>query len=133
MKKHKESNRTALENRAREVFDDSVADLDGATRSRLTQARHRALRALERPGVMPQWYVARPQIVAGAVAVVAVGVVWLLAPDGASVVPVEGVAEVSDFELLLGEDDLDLIEELEFYAWLEGQPEFGADGEDGDG
>ena len=37
---------------------------------------------------------------------------------------VEGIAEVDDVELLLGEDELELIEELEFYAWLEEQPEF---------
>ena len=28
------------------------------------------------------------------------------------------VAAVTDLEILLGEEELDLIEELEFYAWL---------------
>ena len=39
---------SALENRSRELFEDSVAGLDMRTRSRLTQARHAAL-AVEKP------------------------------------------------------------------------------------
>jgi hypothetical protein len=38
-----ESDTTELERRTKRVFDDSVAALDAATRSRLTQARYRAL------------------------------------------------------------------------------------------
>ncbi len=35
-----------LERRTKQAFDDSVAGIDAATRSRLTQARQRALQAL---------------------------------------------------------------------------------------
>ena len=35
---------------------------------------------------------------------------------------------VTDFELLLGEDNLEMIEDLEFYSWLEAS-ELGADGD----
>jgi hypothetical protein len=33
------------------------------------------------------------------------------------------VAAATDLEILLGEEELELIEELEFYAWLEEQAE----------
>jgi hypothetical protein len=33
------------------------------------------------------------------------------------------VAALDDLELLLAEDEFEMLEELEFYAWLEEQPE----------
>jgi hypothetical protein len=33
------------------------------------------------------------------------------------------VAALGDLELLLAEDEFEMLEELEFYAWLEEQPE----------
>jgi hypothetical protein len=33
------------------------------------------------------------------------------------------VAALDDLELMLAEDEFDMLEELEFYAWLEEQPE----------
>ncbi len=38
-------------------------------------------------------------------------------PDGVDAI--EGPATASDFEMLLEEDSLDMLEELEFYFWLE--------------
>ena len=124
MTQHRDDDRNAFEDRAREVFERSVADLDARTRSKLTQARHRALNELDRPSIARQWSSLRPQAAAVALVVAAVGAGWLLIGTDGSTVMVEGIAEVDDVELLLGEDELELIEELEFYAWLEEQPEF---------
>lgn len=124
---------TRLEDRARELFERSVADLDGPTRSKLNQARQRALGEMQRPALARQWRSVRPQMAAAALVVVAVGAAWLLVPSQMPLVPGEGFAEVGDMELLLGEDELELIEDLDFYAWLEGQPELRADGDDGAG
>jgi len=126
MKRERDHDRSAFEERTRAVFERSVADLDAGTRSKLTRARLRALRELERPALARQWLAGNAQTVAAALAVAAAGVGWLvvstLSTPEAPMSPV-GIAEVSDFELLLGDDDLELIEELEFYAWLEEQPE----------
>ena len=129
MTKDKDRERSDFEKRTREVFDHSVGELDGATRSKLTQARYRALAELERPGLAQQWLAWRPQAAAAALVVVAVGAGWLFIDGDAPLAPVESIADVtdsdvSDFELLLSDEDLELIEELEFYAWLDEQPEF---------
>jgi hypothetical protein len=115
-----------LERRAKRAFDDSVAALDGATRSRLTQARHRALdehaEARDR-----RWL--STFVPAGAAAATAL-VAWLFVWQ--SPVPSEVVqeAQLSDLEILLGEEDLEMLdEELEFYGWLEEQPEFADTGD----
>jgi hypothetical protein len=108
-----------FERRAKRAFDDSVGALDGATRSRLTQARHRALdeQAHRRDR---RWL--STLVPAGAVTATAL-VAWLFVWQP----PPEVVqdAALGDLEILLGEEDLEMLdEELEFYGWLEQQPEF---------
>lgn len=111
-----------FERRTKRVFDDSVAALDAATRSKLTQARYRALEEQAsardrgwRSSLLPAGTVA-------ATALVAFLVVWQVTP------PVPGpqeTASLNDLEILLGEEDLKMLdEEIEFYGWLEDQPEF---------
>lgn len=114
-----------LEQRAKELFDASVANLDGATRARLAQARNRALEARERPGfaallMPPRWIAA---VSAAALAAVAVLAIWQ--GGGAPDRPVEAAA-LNDLELLLAPDEFEMLEELEFYAWLEEQGELPA-------
>ena len=103
---------SALEEKAKTLFDDSVAGLDGETRSRLNQGRQRALAELERS--RPAWVQWMPAAGVTAAAVLAV-VIWTgnPAPD----VPVPAVAD--DIEILLDEDSLDMLEDLEFYSWIE--------------
>jgi hypothetical protein len=112
-----------FERRTKRVFDDSVAGLDGATRSRLTQARHRALaerKSARRTGW--RWSL----IPAGALAATAL-VAWLTIGQAPVGEPVQSEA-LADLEILLGEEDIEMLdEELEFYGWLEEQPEFAAD------
>lgn len=99
--------------KAKRLFDESVESLDGETRSRLNQGRQAALAELDasrRP-----WVLWAP---AGGVAVAAVAalVVW----SGSSQMDVPDVPEaVSDMEILLAEDSLEMLEELEFYSWME--------------
>jgi hypothetical protein len=114
-----------FERRAKEAFDRSAAELDAATRSRLTQARYRALEELQPQG-SPQrsgWSLA-PVGVLATVALAAWLVLWQAPPvvdAGLDATP------LADLEILLGEEDLEMLdEELEFYAWLEDQPEFAA-------
>ncbi len=117
----------ALERGTKQLFDASVAGLDAATRSRLTRARHRALEELA-PTTARGW---RWSLVpAGGVAVAAV-MAWLFVgqpapPSDAGMT----TASLGDLELLLDETDPEMLnEELEFYGWLEEQPEFAAGGD----
>ena len=114
-----------FERRTKRAFDDSVAALDAGTRSRLTQARYRALeeRKATRAGGW-RWALV-PAGTLAATAFVVWLTVWQTPPTNEAVQS----AALGDLEILLSEEDLEMLdEELEFYGWLEEQPEFaGAD------
>jgi hypothetical protein len=129
----KQDTERAFEARTKAAFDASVEALDAATRARLTQARVRALEALSAPrGSVRQ---ARWLVPAGAAAAAALAA-WLVlvGPGERAAEPLQAAA-LSDLEVLLAEEALEMIEDLDFYAWLEEQPEFepSADGAAGDG
>jgi hypothetical protein len=115
-----------FERRTKRVFDDSVAALDAATRSRLTQARYRALG--EQTSVRTRGW--RSSLLpAGAVAATAL-VAWLVVWQSPPASDAVAGTPLADLEILLGEEELEMLdEELEFYGWLEEQPEF-ADADD---
>src|SRR5690606_34469239 len=120
---------TKLERRTKALFDDSVRNLDGAARARLAEARARALEELA-PRARPfarDWRLAA----AGALAALALAalalalylVPWRTEPPAP---PAMQAGVLDDLELLLTED-IEMFEaELEFYAWLEEQPELEA-------
>lgn len=83
--------------------------LDGATRSRLTQARHRALAARHRPVWI--WPAAGGAVLASVVAVT----VWMggQAPERVD------LNAANDFEMLTQGDSLELYQDVEFLQWLE--------------
>lgn len=119
---------SAFERETKRVFDESVAGLDAATRSRLTQARYRALEE-RRPKRSRGW--GFTLIPAGTLAATALLAWFLVTP------PVDPglqlTSSVDDLEILLAEEDLEMLgEDLEFYGWLEEQPEF-ANADDGIG
>jgi hypothetical protein len=115
--------------RAGRLFADSVAGLDAQTRSRLTMARARALESAGRRRSV--WLSPARVAPVGAVAaaVLALAVFWP-APD--VVQPVETTV-LNDLDLLLEGEELELFEDLEFYAWLLEQPEMQEVAADGDG
>ena len=97
---------------AKALFDESVDRLDAETLSTLNRRRHAALEAAR--GGLPAWQRWAPAVGATAVVVVAV----MLAtprPDAVDVVPLD------DMDILLGEDSIEMLEDLEFYAWMESQ------------
>ncbi len=97
---------------AREAFDASVDRLDAATLSKLNQGRHAALAELDRP--VRQW--ARWGVPAtGVAAAVAIAVMVLQSPAPVNELP----TAVTDMEILLGEDSIEMLEELEFYSWID--------------
>ncbi len=100
---------------AKALFDDSVERIDAATLSRLNQGRQKALQEIREPGSAGEWARWVPAGGLAAAAVVAV-VVWQGVPVEHSA-PAAGTA--TDFEIMLSEDSLDMLEELEFYSWID--------------
>ena len=122
MKTDNVSEDRAVEERTKLLFDESVSSLDPQTRSKLTQARYRALEELEGSapaGWRPRW------IPAGVLAagVLVVVMLWQGQPAVSPETPAFDVAALSDLEIILGDGDLGLLQELEFYAWLDEQAE----------
>jgi hypothetical protein len=108
----------ALEIRSKELFDASVAALDGSTRSRLNQARHAALeQAQQRPRVV--WWM--PALASAALAMLVALILPRMESQQALEVTAESevsLAAADDLTLLMNDENLDLLEEMEFYAWL---------------
>ena len=120
-----------LEERAKRLFEESVSALDAQTRSKLTRARHRALEEFDKtaPSWTAQW------LPAGAVAagILAIGVLWQEPPPRVVGGGDFNVAATTDLEILMGDEELDMIQELEFYAWLDEQAALSPQGSVEDG
>ncbi len=124
------SDTARFEQRASALLRDSVDALDGQTRSRLNRARQAALDELpaarRKSGLAPS----RGFAMAVAMAVLAVGV-WRLLPQGPVIEPAPVAAmpaPVEDMELLMAEENLEMLEDLEFFAWLSAEELSAADG-----
>jgi hypothetical protein len=113
--KHEEM--TEFERRAQALLRDSVDQVDGATRSRLAQARSRALAA---QSTRSRWLDLRYIAPAGAMAAAALVTLLLVVPRDASD-PVNDSADgaLYDLELLADADAYELTQEtdLEFIEW----------------
>jgi hypothetical protein len=109
--------RTPLEDRAKALFSESVGNLDGRTRSELTQARHAALAEMEgakRKGAWRFWGPMSGVVAAALVIAVVFGPIWTtMRPSPESAMPFE------DFDIVADAENLELLENLEFYAWLD--------------
>lgn len=93
-----------------ESLDHSIEHLDASTLSRLNQARHRALQQASRPRLLDsQW------LKAATFAVLIVTVVngWLLLST-----PEVQNMNTDDFELLIANEDFELLQDLDFVAWM---------------
>jgi hypothetical protein len=110
-----ENNDERLAASAKQTFDESVELLDAATLSRLNQGRHKALAEMQRAKPMQQWIRWAPATGIAAAALITVMV--MRGPDEV-VLPVTPVT-VSDFEILLDDEPLEMLEDLEFYSWID--------------
>lgn len=100
---------------AKKLFDGSVDRLDAATLSRLNQGRHAALEELKKTRSAGRWVRWMPATGVAAAAIVTVMVMRGPEPGDISIEPVTA----SDFEMLLEDESLEMLEDLEFYSWLE--------------
>lgn len=104
-----------FERRSRAAFEDSVAALDGATRSRLARARQAALGEIRRRPVLFRGWVPAGALAAAAVLAVAL---WT---GRESLAPPALQAPFEDLELMVAGEDFEMLDEDEaFYAWAAG-------------
>ena len=104
-----------FERRSREAFEESVASLDGATRSRLARARELAL-AEARRGYRPSLSTWVPVGAAAAAAVMAIAL-WSGGESGPRATE-PALAALEEFDIVAAGDDLDMMDEdPAFYAW----------------
>jgi hypothetical protein len=114
-----------FEHEARRLLRRHAEELDGATASRLNRARQAALAEFDRrrgPAWRRGW---RPALVTAAVAALALAL-WsgrepALAPASAPLPSASGPGAATDLELMLADENLEMIEELEFYDWVESE------------
>jgi hypothetical protein len=104
-----------LEQRSRELFEDSVGRLDARTRSRLNQARQQALNELKKGTTRRYWLVAP---LGGLAAAVLIAVVMMTGRG--TVAPSQDSASLplDDFDIVADADSLELLQDVEFYSWL---------------
>jgi hypothetical protein len=103
-----------LENKARALFEDSVERLDAHTRSKLTQARNRALDEVKKGTAYRRWIWAP----AGGVALVAI-VAVVLSSGGLRSAGEAGPAVLEDIDIVADSENFEMLEDVEFYMWLE--------------
>ncbi len=93
-----------------ESLDESIEHLDARTLSRLNQARHRALAQTEKPHLLnPQW------LKAATLAVLLVTVI-----NGWQFFSSSNIQQMNtdDFEMVIANEDFDLLQDLDFVAWM---------------
>ena len=99
-------------NDPKRLFDKSVDALDAETLSKLNRGRHAALAELHTGRA--RWMRWAP---AAGVAAAVVVAVMLAVPQ----TTVDTTLPATDMDILLGEDSIEMLEDLEFYAWLDMQ------------
>lgn len=122
MNDHDDKSQTAATDefleRAASVFDESVRDLDAQTRSRLNQGRQQAVAESGHRNVLASSWL--PAGGAAAVTLAAI-IVWngMDRPDASGGADFIAAETVTDFEILMDEEDLEMLENLEFYSWID--------------
>jgi hypothetical protein len=110
--------KTKLEERAAALLQDSAEQLDGKTRSQLTQARHAALDAVRECELKTNWLLPAAGVAAAAVLAVTVS---LNVANQTNVDDEQQLAltPVDELEIVTAEDSLEFYRDVEFYAWLD--------------
>jgi negative regulator of sigma E activity len=104
----------AFVRRIKTALDEGNEHLEARVRSRLRQARHAALAQVQpRPAFWARQWV--PAVGVAAAAVLAI-LVW---PHAPSVQPPDEA--LNDLEIVLAGENLDLLENLDFYEWVDAE------------
>lgn len=112
-----EPGESELERKARALFENSVERLDAGTRSKLTQARNRALHEVKKGALHRRWIWAP----AGGVALAAI-VAVVLSSGGLRSPPETGALALEDIDIVADSENFEMLQDVEFYMWLEDAP-----------
>jgi hypothetical protein len=104
-----------LEQRSRELFEDSVGRLDARTRSRLNQARQQALNELNK-GATRRYWLAAP--LGGLAAAALIAVFMVNGHDPMTPGQESAALPLDDFDIVADADSLELLQDVEFYTWM---------------
>jgi hypothetical protein len=104
-----------LEQRSRELFEESVGRLDARTRSRLNQARQKALNELNK-GTTRRYWLTAP--LGGLAAAAVIAVVVMTGRQAGAPAPESAALPLDDFDIVADADSLELLQDVEFYSWL---------------
>ena len=118
-----------LEERSRALLEDSAERLDARTRSRLTQARHAALDELKKSHSRPARWIWAPA--GGIAAVAAAAILVSLWSVGTRTSPEAGALPLEDFDIVAEGEPLEMLQDVEFYAWLSDRTAADADDHNG--
>jgi hypothetical protein len=111
---------TEFEHKARTLFEDSVERLDASTRSKLTQARNRALDEVNVGRMRRRWIWAP---VGGAALAAVVAAVMVAGGLRSGAEPGAGAMALEDIDIVADSENLDMLEDVEFYQWLDDAPD----------
>lgn len=105
-----------MEQRSRELFEDSVERLDARTRSRLNQARQQALNELKKGSTRRYWL----GVPLGGLAAAALVAVVLMSGREPVMAPQseDGSSMLDDFDIVADADNFEMVQDVEFYSWL---------------
>lgn len=103
-----------LESKARALFEDSVQRLDAHTRSKLTQARNRALDEVKQGATRRRWIWAP----AGGLAFAAI-VAVVIGSGGLRSAGDTDAAALEDIDIVADSESFEMLEDVEFYTWLQ--------------
>ena len=95
------------------VLDESTENLDATTRSRLTTARYQALAKRDKKRT---WFSGRVPAGAAYASFVAVMLIFTIWSNNSEL---ENPSMMEDLELLSSNESFELLEELDFYEWLD--------------
>jgi len=104
-----------LEQRSRELFDESVGRLDARTRSRLNQARQQALNELNK-GASRRYWLTAP--LGGLAAAVVIAIAMMTGQDVTVPGQDSSSLPLDDFDIVADADSLELLQDVEFYSWM---------------
>lgn len=117
MTRNEQSTSDGLLENSKRLFDVGANEIDAATRARLRAARHRALQEV----TSPAWARA-PRVwlpVAAAVTLLVILAPRLVEHTDPEPARDFGTVAVADLEILLGEEELEMLADFEFYEWLD--------------
>jgi hypothetical protein len=120
--------------RVRILLQRSLDDIDASSRSRLNQARQAALKQLRQEATGATWprWIGATAVAAGMVVMLWHGIPAQIETDTTTQAVMVEATDPSDanspviapdFDLLADEAQFDLVQNLEFYAWLEASEE----------